>query len=459
MPQTSDHSQALFRRACAVLPGGTSRLTTYFPPHPLYAASGTGCWIRDVDGVERLDCHNNYTTLIHGHAHPKVAEAVRRQLERGWVFGMATEAEVQLAELVVDRVPSIERVRFTNSGTEAVMMAIKAARAYTGRPKIARCEGAYHGSYDFAEVSTNPTPETWGSPDPHPVPRSRGTPASVLGDVVVIPFNDAAAARRLLDAHAADLACIVLDPLPNRAGLVPATSEFLAAVHAVAERHGILLVLDEVISFRLGYRGAQGAFGLTPDLTALGKIIGGGFAIGAVGGRADVMAVFDPSRGPPPLPHAGTFSANPVAMEAGRAALELLTPAALQELNALGERARQTLHDALAAAGARAQVTGMGSLFRVHFTDREISDYRSAFPSETERALLSAFHRALLECGIFLAENGLGALSTVMTDREIALLGEAVEQAARRALRGLGGQQATDGPGNHPTITQKTPSR
>jgi len=426
-------SKALYDRATRVLPGGNTRTTVFVAPHPLYARAGHGCRVTDVDGVTRLDFVNNYTSLIHGHGHPTVTAAIADQLTRGTCFAMPTEAEVALAELICDRLPTAERIRFTNSGTEAVMMAVKAARAYTGRPKIAKVEGAYHGSYDFVEASMAPSPENWGEPDPTPVPYAKGTPQGVLDDVVVIPLNDPAAAERILAPHADELAAILIDPLPFRAGLIPAQAAFLEFVRAFARNHGTLLIFDEVISFRLGYHGAQGVFGVEPDLTTLGKIIGGGLPVGAVAGRADVMAVFDPSGGKAALPHGGTFNANPLTMAAGRAAMEALPPEAIDRLNALGAQARAALGEAFAAAGVPGQVSGMGSLFRVHFHARPLTGYRAAYAHPEERARLQAFYWGLADRGVLISSDGLGAISTPMGTSEV----QALAEAALGALRSL----------------------
>ena len=317
--EPGSRSATLFARAQGVLPGGNSRTTVYMAPYPPYAASGEGCWVTDVEGDRRLDCLNNYTALIHGHAHPAIVEAATRRLARGASFPMPTPEEIDLAALLCERLPSAERVRFTNSGSEAVMIALKGARAFTNRPKIAKFEGAYHGSYDYAEVSLASTPETWGAlAAPASTPYSKGTPPAVLEDVVVLPFNHTEQAVARIAREAKHLAAVLVDPVPNRVGLVPARVEFLEALREVTRAHGIVLIFDEVISFRVGYHGAQGAFGVTPDMTTLGKIIGGGFPVGAVAGSAEVMTVFDPTRGgPPAAPHGGTFNANPVTMAAG----------------------------------------------------------------------------------------------------------------------------------------------
>jgi glutamate-1-semialdehyde 2,1-aminomutase len=418
-------SAALFARAQGVMPGGNTRTTVYMAPYPPYAASGAGCWVTDVDGDRRLDCLNNYTALIHGHAHPDIVEAAARRLADGSSFPLPTPEEIDLAALLCERLPSAERVRFTNSGSEAVMMAVKGARAFTGRSKIAKCEGAYHGSYDYVEVSLGSTPENWGSlAAPASTEYSRGTPPAVLDDVVVLPFNHTEHAIARIEREARHLAAVVVDPVPNRVGLMPARRDFLRAMREVTARHGIVLVFDEVISFRVGYHGAQGVFGVTPDVTTLGKIIGGGLPVGAVVGRAEVMAVFDPTGGHPRAPHGGTFNANPVTMAAGLAAMRLMTRDAYAKLDETGAKVRASLEACLTHAGVQGGVTGMGSLFRLHGTDREVTDYRSARPTPDEAARLQRIVRRLMEHGVLMSTTGLGCLSTPMGDAELESLVE-----------------------------------
>lgn len=413
-------SKALFDRALRVMPGGNTRTTLFMKPHPFYAARGHGCRLVDVDGTERLDFVNNFNSLIHGHAHPVVTAAVKAQLDLGSAFPMPTEPEVRLAELLCARVPSFEQVRFCNSGSEAVMTAIKAARAFTGRPKIAKCEGSYHGSYDFAEVSLDSNPETWGNGDPASVAYAAGTPKSVLDEVVVIPFNKPEEAERILRANAASLACVLVDLMPNRGGLIPASPEFVAMLRRVREDTGVLLVLDEVITLRLGTAGAQGEFGVDPDLSAIGKIIGGGFPVGAVAGRAEVMAVFDPRHAKSPLPHSGTFNANPITMVAGEVAMTLYDADAVARLGALGDRARAGVTAAFAELGITGQVTGLGSLFRFHLHDRPLVDYRSSLTTAAEKATMSAVVRHLREQGgMFVNDRGTCSLSTPMGEAEV----------------------------------------
>jgi glutamate-1-semialdehyde 2,1-aminomutase len=427
-PESSPNSAKLFERAKAVMPGGNTRTTVYLEPFPIYAVRGEGCRLWDADGHVYIDCINNFTAMIHGYATPSINDVVRDQLAQGTAFGAPTPSEIDLAELLVSRLPSVDHVRFTNSGTEAVMMAIKAARAFTGRPKIAKIEGAYHGSYDYAEVSLDSQPDNW-SHTPASIAYAKGTPQGVLDDVIALPLNDIAAARAAIAEHGRHLAAILIDPLPNRAGLIPARPDYLAALAKAARAAGVLLIFDEVISFRLGFCGAQGLLGVAPDLTALGKIIGGGFPVGAVGGRADVMSVFDPTRGKPALPHGGTFSANPVTMRAGLAAMQALTRTSFERLDTIGSTVRDGINAALARHSLPGVCVGMGSLFKVHFSHRPVTDYRSVYPDAEARRRLGIFHRALLNRGILAAGYGLFALSTPMTDHDITQIISAVDDA------------------------------
>ena len=253
MSDTSNSARSvdLFERGRLVMPGGVSRNTVLRTPHPAYAHRGEGCRLIDLEGVSRIDFSNNMASLIHGHAHAPIVEALHAQIDRGTAFMMATEAEVLHAEHMCSRSAGFERIRFMNSGTEAVMGSIKAARAFTGRPMIAKVEGAYHGGYDYAEVRQAPTPDTWGSVDrPNSVPLAKGTPQSALNDVLILPFNDIDRALAILDAHADAVAGVLLDLMPHRVGLTPVEPAFLKAIRAWTPEHGALLLFDEVIPFR-----------------------------------------------------------------------------------------------------------------------------------------------------------------------------------------------------------------
>ena len=414
-------SAALYERAKKVMPGGNTRHTVFRTPHQVYAARGEGCRIIDIDGNSRIDAVGNFTSLIHGYGCEAIRVAAREQLENGLCFGMATPGEVRLSEILVERLPSVEQVRYCNSGTEAVMNAVKVARAFTGRAKIAKCEGAYHGTYDVVETSQEARPENWGEPDaPTPVPTAAGTPQGVLDDVVIIPFNNVELGEKILRAKGNDLAAVLVDVMPNRAGLVPATQEFLDMLRRVTREVGALLIFDEVITFRLGYNGAQGRYGIDPDITALGKVIGGGFPIGAVAGRTDVMAVYDPTNGAPRVQHGGTFSANPMSMVAGIAALEALTPEAYEHLEALGGRFQSGITALFDELGIEAQVTGIASLRRIHLNRAKLTDFRSTVLAGSDGATkVAALSRLLFDEGVIIAANGLLCFSTAMTFDDI----------------------------------------
>ena len=426
----------LHREAARYMVGGTSRIHYFYPPYPIYARSGSGCRLTDVEGVERLDFLNNMTSLIHGHADPHVNRAIVEQLERGTAYSEPSEPEVRLARLLVERVPSIERIRFANSGTEAVMLAIKLARAFTGRGSVAKFEGFYHGYYDYVQVSYSSGPGDWGTQQrPASVPSSGGLADSVAGDIVVLPFNDRQSVERLLGEHGRSLAALIVDPLSNRAGFPRPLDGFLDFLRRITAQLGIVLIFDEVISFRLAFGGAQAKYGGDPDLTTLGKIMGGGLPVGAVGGCAEIMALLDPSTGPPAVASGGTFSGNPLTMAAGLAAMERMTPAAFERLDLLGERLRQGANAALARAGMDAQLSGDGSLFRLLPTSKPVVSHRSLPFDPAAGALLAGLHRGLLEEGIIISRDGLGCLSTPMGEAEVDLFVGALDAAAGRMGR------------------------
>jgi len=426
-------SAALYQRALQILPGGVSRNTILREPHPLYADFAQGCRVTDIEGVERIDFSNNMASLIHGHAHPAVVAAVTAQLHRGSAFTLGTEVEVRYAEHLVGRSPAFEKLRFVNSGTEAVMGAIKAARAFTGRPRIAKVEGAYHGQYDYAEVSQKAKPANWGEASrPASVPVAHGTPASALADVVVIPFNDVERALAILDAHRGEIACVLLDLMPHRVGLRPANPAFVSALREWTQLNGALLVLDEVITFRSHVGGAQSWYDITPDLTALGKLIGGGFPVGAIAGRAEVMDVMNPLAERVLFPHSGTFSANPITMTAGLVSMQLFDAPAVARVNALARRAMEGIEDAIRATGVTACVTGGGSMFRVHLRERPPRDYREGFPTPEESRRLKRLLDHLFCHGLVMINTCSATISTAMGEPEIDGLVAAMESGFAR---------------------------
>ena len=430
-PERSSRSAALYQRARRSIPDGMSRGLALIRPHPIYVAAGKGAWITDVDGHHYLDANNNATSIILGHADARVNEAVAERLTAGTAFAMGTEAEVELAELLVARVPSIDRIRFCNSGTEAVMGTIKAARAFTGRSMIAKAEGSYHGTYDHAEISQGAGPDTWGGQDaPVSVTYAAGTPDSVAAEVTVIPYNDAAVTRSILDRCGSQLAAVVIDTMPSRVGFPEVDPEFLQAVFATARAHGALVIVDEVLTFRLGMAGNQGRLGLRPDLTSLGKIIGGGFPVGAVGGRADVMDVFasiDGARAA--VPTSGTFTANPVTMVAGVACMRQLTEASFSRLAVIGDGIRHGCRAVFADRGLEWQITGEGSLFRVHPHGRPIRSYRDARLTDDEARVMDTLQKRLLERGVYLFGYGMGCMNLATTDDDVAHFVAAIDDS------------------------------
>jgi glutamate-1-semialdehyde 2,1-aminomutase len=428
--EPDSRSAALFERARKVLPGGNTRTTVFNPPHPLYLAAGQGCRVTDADGQTRLDFLNNYTSLLHGHCHPDVLAAAQAQLLRGTAFAGPTELEVELAEIITARVPAIERIRFTNSGTEGVMMAVKAARGYTGRPKIAKFEGFYHGTYDPAEVSVNPPLGAVGDADnPIGISETAGLAPGTLESTVILPYNDQAAVERIVEREAANLAAVIVDPLPNNAGFPDPAPGFMPFLRELTRKHGILLIADEIISFRVGYQGASARFGMTPDLVTLGKIIGGGLPVGAVGGSAEAMSVFDPTAGKPRVPHGGTFNANPVTMAAGIAAMGLWTEPAIARLEQMGDDLRQRANWALDESGLAFKVTGQGSLFRI-MPKQSAGSYRSSVADSRQQVQRRELHLRLLGQGVLTSPTGLGCLSTVMGDGDVTEMVEAIRVSA-----------------------------
>lgn len=417
---TKSKSRLLYEEAIQVLPGGISRNTIYRKPHPDYAIRGEGCRVTDIDGTTRIDFANNMASLIHGHAHPAVVDEVSAQLHRGTAFTMATEAELRFAQHLCSRNSGFDKIRFMNSGTEAVMAAIKAARAITGRPKIAKSEGAYHGTYDYAEVSQKSKPENWGSEsNPQSVPVVEGTPQAALDDVLIIPFNDVERTLAILDQHADQLACVLIDPLPHRVGLILATAEFMTAIRKWTTDNNVLFVLDEVITFRMGYGGAQNWYEVQPDLTAMGKIIGGGFPVGGLAGKDEFMACLDPTRDHLPFPFSGTFSANPITMTAGRVAMQLFDEEAVDDLNRLGDYARGKVAAAIESVGIAACVTGVGSMFRVHLKPEPPVEYRSAYQDADEVKKIAFLVNHLYDNGFMMINTCSAALSTVLTEAEV----------------------------------------
>jgi glutamate-1-semialdehyde 2,1-aminomutase len=413
-------SQTLYQRASRVLPGGDTRSGTFYLPYPLFLTRGLGSRVWDADGHEYLDFLGNFTSLIHGHAHPRIVAAIADQAAQGTVHGSAGELQVRLAELLAERMPSLERIRFCNSGTEATLCALRAAKDFTGRPMILKMEGGYHGSHDQVSVGMAP---------PFEARAELGLSPGAVAEVLLGSFNDLDGCAGLIRKHQDRLAAVIVEPLMGAAGCIPAEPAFLEGLRAVTEECGVLLIFDEIITFRLACGGGQERYGVRPDLTCLGKLIGGGLPVGAFGGRADIMATYDPTR-PNTIGHSGTYNGNAATMAAGIAALELLTRDQIDRLNEMGDSLRSKLQTMADRLELEAIVSGMGSLLHVHFMAPPLENARDA--SRTDRRLIRLLHLALLNRGIFAASRQMYVLSTAMGNPELGKFVQAFEDSLAR---------------------------
>ena len=409
-------SKELQERAMRSMPGGDTRSIAFFAPYPTFFGPGRGSIVTDSDGNEYLDLLNNYTALVHGHSHEKITAAISDQAAKGTSHAAPVELQIALAEAIVERVPALDHVRFCNSGTEAILNVVRVARAHTGRLKILKMEGGYHGMWETVQVSVETAPEGEASPVGQLV--GPGLSPRAAEETLVAPFNDLAAVAGLIRENKDDLAAVLVEPVMGAAGMIAPEPGFLSGLQQACRETGVLLVADEIITFRLAYGGAQSLYEIQPDLTTFGKLIGGGLPVGAFGGRADVMSVCDP-RGPNPVFHSGTFTGSAITMAAGLASLELLDESVIERINLLGERLQAGLTEVLDEVGVEGCVTGHGSVFQVHFARPPVTNYRSAHsPGDRIRPWL---HLALLNRGIFTALRGLYSLSTVMNEAEVDL--------------------------------------
>jgi glutamate-1-semialdehyde 2,1-aminomutase len=419
-------SDELFARAQRVIPGGVNSPVRAFKAvggTPRFIARAQGARVFDADGAEYVDYLGSWGPMILGHAHPAVVEAVTRAARDGTSYGAPCAAEVELAERVTRLVPSIQKVRFVSSGTEATMSALRLARGFTGRRKILKLEGCYHGHADALLVAAGSGVATLG------IPGSPGVPEGTVADTVVAPYNDTAAAERAFAEHGPDLAAVIVEPVAGNMGCVLPREGYLRALRELTRRHGALLVFDEVITgFRLGLDGAQGVYGIDPDLTCLGKVIGGGLPVGAYGGRAEIMDHVAPLG---PVYQAGTLSGNPLAMAAGVATLDLLAAAGTYpRLETLTLRLCGGLERAARAAGVAVTVNRVASLFTVFFCAGPVTDYASARTADT--AAFARFFHALLDRGFYFPPAQLEAAFVSLAHSEADI--DATIAAAREAF-------------------------
>ena len=426
--QRTKASRAAHQEAVKVLPAGDTRASTLYHPYPTYMVRGEGVWLYDDDGNRYLDLLNNYTSLIHGHAQPQMVEEAADQLTRGSVFGSAAGPQLELAQLLCERIASIDQLRFTNSGTEATMMMMRTARAVTGKDVIVKIDGGYHGSHDFANVNVSADIASDGQPQPQV--EGRGVPGAVVDATLVAPFNDLDAMEKLLRRHGSRIAGIIVEPLPNSGGMVPPDPGYLRGLRALADAHDVLLLFDEVVSLRLSRGGQQELAGVRPDLTALGKIIGGGFPVGAFGGKKALMDLYNPASGDDFLQHSGTFNGNNITMTAGLAAMRELDQAAIDRINSLGEALNAGIQGIFQSRGIRAQCLGYGSLQQIQWTDAPVKNLGDAQRASQDLGKLpQLFHLELLNRGVYCSTRGMFCIATPAGGADIDLALAAIDGA------------------------------
>jgi len=423
----NEKSRALFERAQSLMPGGVNSPVRAFKAvggTPFFVARGEGCYLWDVDGNRFIDFVCSWGPLILGHAHPEIVAAVKEAVERGTTYGAPTELEVALAEKIQQAFSSMEMLRLVNSGTEATMSAIRAARGYTGRKKIIKFEGCYHGHADYLLVKAGSGAATFGIPD------SAGVPEGTTQDTIVLPYNDIEAFNETMDAMGEEIAAVIVEPIAGNMGVVLPKPEFLAALRRQTEKHGIVLIFDEVITgFRVAYGGAQSLYGIKPDMTCLGKIVGGGFPLAAYGGRKEIMQTIAPLG---PVYQAGTLSGNPVAVTAGLKTLEILErDNPYPELERRTKQLTQVISEAAKEAGVPVRINQIASMFTVFFTDQPVVDYASARRSDTQR--YARFFHALLERGVYFPPSQFEAafLSTAHDDEALSFAQDAIRLAMK----------------------------
>ena len=425
------NSRRLHTEACKYMPGGDTRTATVFLPFPNFIKYGDGAYMYDEDGFKLLDFQNNYTSLIHGHAHPETVEAVRKQIAKGSAYTAPFEKQIELSEILTQRFPSVDMIRYTNSGTEANMHALRIARAYTGKAKIIKTEGGYHGTTDVFEASVDPNIKKAGTLDQIKViPESRGVSENALKDVLVVPFNDIERTRKMIEEHHRETACIIIEPIMGSAGQITPDLEYLTFLREITTQYHIVLIFDEVVTGRLSLGGAQKFYGVTPDLTTMGKIIGGGTPVGAFGGKHEIMQMYDPRE--KKMYHSGTFNGNAVTMAAGLAAMKAYNQEAVDYVNGLGTLFKEGVLKIYDKLGLNMKISGAGSIYNILFTNKDVKNYRDVASAHEE--LNKVLYMSLLTKGVFDAERGMFCMSTAMTKEDIRFGLDTLETSLREML-------------------------
>ncbi|MFD0713957.1 glutamate-1-semialdehyde 2,1-aminomutase [Paenibacillus sp. GCM10027626] len=422
-----ERSKAAFAKAKTVIPGGVNSPVRAFRSvglTPVYMERGEGCRVYDIDGNHYIDYVGSWGPLIVGHAHPEVVEAIKRTAEKGTSFGAPTELETMMAELVCERVPSVDIVRMVNSGTEATMSALRLARGYTQRSKILKFEGSYHGHADSLLIKAGSGVATLGLPD------SPGVPESIASQTITVPYNDLASVKLAFEHYGEQIACIIVEPVAGNMGVVPPLPGFLQGLRDVTNEYGSLLIFDEVMTgFRVHYHCAQGLYGITPDLTCMGKVIGGGLPVGAYGGKREIMEMMAPTG---PVYQAGTLSGNPLAMAAGYTTLSLMTQEKYERLEQLSVRLQLGFEANAAKHGVASTINRVGSMVCPFFTDQHVINFETAKTADLER--FKAYFASMLELGVTIAPSQFEGMF-VSTAHDEAIIDQTIaahDEALRR---------------------------
>jgi len=420
------NSRILYETAKSLMPGGVNSPVRAFEPYPFFTSHARGSKLYDVDGNVYIDYCLAYGPLMLGHAHARIIEAVREQLEKGTMYGTPTEAEVKLAELVINMVPCMGMIRLVNTGTEATMHAIRAARGYTGRNKIVKFEGCYHGAHDYVLVKAGSGATTFGAPT------SLGVPEDTTKNTIVLPFNDIESFEKAVEQNRDEVAAVIIEPVIGNSGVVLPKNGYLQQIRKITEEEGIILIFDEVITgFRLALGGAQEYYSVIPDMATLGKIMGGGFPIAAYGGKKEIMGLISPLG---KIYQASTFSGNPISVTAGLATLNVLTENknnVYRYLERMGSKIRKGLLDIVDDAGVPAQVNSIASMFQIFFADHPVLDYETARGSDTVKFM--RYQRELMRHAVFVPPSQFETcfISTAHTDEDVTKTLEAIDSAIR----------------------------
>ena len=417
------NSEELFKKSKNLIPGGVSSPVRAYDPYPFFAKKAQGSHIFDVDGNEYIDHCLAYGPLVLGHSNQEMVEAVKKQLEIGTAYGVPSEGEIKLAEEVIKRVPCCDMVRFVNSGTEATMSAIRLARGYTKRDKIVKFEGAYHGAHDYVLVKSGSGAAC--------LPDSLGIPESTTENTLSVPFNNPEAISELIEKEGENIACIILEPIMGNIGCVEPKEGFLQFLRKITEENGIVLIFDEVITgFRLSYGGAQEYFNVTPDLVTFAKIIGGGFPMGAFGGKKEIMEMIAPAG---PVYQAGTFNGNPVSIQAGITTLNQLNKDFYNTMNNKGEFLRGHIKDTIEDLNLNITPVGLSSMFQIYFNPEPVYDYKDAQKSDSKRFLI--YFRELLKNNVFIPPSQFECnfISNAHSEEDLENTGNAIKNSLKVA--------------------------